>query len=75
MIQLNLLYANGAAVKTSTISVAELISMLQAIPNPATTAVLIVDPGMGGRAPVQADGYFQDPMISAPFFQLTPAEI
>lgn len=71
MIQINLIYPNGIKYTTQTMSVAELIAALQAIPNPATMAVLLHDNPKQGMLPIKADGVFLDPDVSARFFRIS----
>lgn len=71
MIQINLIYANGARLTTETVSVAELLTALKAVPNPDVTAVLLLDEPGQGRLPVKLDGLFLEPAVSAEFFQLS----
>lgn len=71
MVQINLIYPNGIRYTTQTMSVAELITALQSVPNPATMPVLLHDNPKQGMLPLKADGVFLDPDVSARFFRMS----
>lgn len=70
MIKVNLHYPNGAVYSTQTVTVAEMLTALRSVANPATTPLFLLDEPKQGKVPLKILGEVLDTDVSQLSFQL-----